>query len=30
MFAALLRAPMSFFTLTPLGNVLASVSKVCC
>ena len=27
MFAALLRAPMSFFTLTPLGNVLASVSK---
>ena len=27
MFAALLRAPMSFFTLTPLGSVLSSVSR---
>ena len=27
MFAALLRAPMSFFTLTPLGGVLSSVSR---
>ena len=27
MFSALLRAPMAFFTLTPLGGVLSSVSR---